>query len=86
MENDRPKHKESIHGHPVYCDDRDVRQYLKQLDSDEAGIIFSAAKNRGRAEFEFRKAGSTSRYNCTMEYDDGAYIVLNEGRETAGWF
>ena len=81
MDTERPSHKETIHGHPVYCDDRDVRRYLKELDRDEADTIFASAKSHGSAEFEYHTVGSTSRYNASMEYDDGAYIVVSEGRE-----
>ena len=86
MENDeRPEPKETIHGHPVYCDDQDTRFYLKRLDSQEAKAIFDYAKNHGRTDFEMRKQSGT-RYNCFMEYDDGAYIVVNEGQQSTGWF
>lgn len=84
MADERPGHRDIIHGHPVYCDDYDVRQYLRQLDSSEARAIFEYARNHGRTDFEMKKGGT--RYNCAMEYDDGAYIVMNEGRQETGWF
>jgi hypothetical protein len=85
-EEERPSHKETIHGHPVYCDDQEVRRYLKKLDRDEAQAIFNYAKVHGRTDFEMKKPGSSARWNCNMAYDDGAYIVEVEGKEKTGWF
>ncbi|MFH1171376.1 MAG: hypothetical protein V1778_02460 [bacterium] len=82
---DRPEHKETIHGHSVYCDDLDLRRYLKKLDQEEAKAIFDYARVHGHTEFEWRKLNSNTRLNCTMEYDDGAYIVRIEGKEETGW-
>lgn len=85
MEHEQPQHKETIHGHPVYCDDQDVRMYLKRLDSHEADVIFQYAKHHGRADFEMKK-GST-RYNCYLDYnDDGTYAAISEGMQNSGWF
>ncbi|MBI4414726.1 MAG: hypothetical protein HY566_00620 [Candidatus Kerfeldbacteria bacterium] len=81
---DRPSNRSSIHTHPVYCDDYDVREYLRHLDSDEARVIFDYAKNHGSAEFEFKKGGTT--HDCTMKYDDGAYIVQEQENAGGGWF
>lgn len=81
--NDRPSNRSIIHTHPVYCDEYDVRAYLRHLDSDEAKVIFEFAKHHGSAEFEFKKNGTT--HNCTMEYDDGAYIVQKKESEEGGW-
>lgn len=75
----RPTEKWDIHGHTVYIDDDEARRYLKKLDYKEAQAIFEYAKGRGRTDFEMRK-GST-RYNYHMTYDDGIYIVIEEGRE-----
>lgn len=77
----RPKYKETIHNHPTYCDDMELRRYLKNLDDAEAKAIYGYARSRGRTDFEWRKPNSNTRYNCNMEYDDGAYIATIEGRE-----
>lgn len=83
----RPEMKETIHNHPVYCDDLEVRRYLKKLDDEEAKAIFEYARMHGTSEFEMRKPGSNERQNCSMQYDDGAYIVTIEGNEGgSGWF
>lgn len=85
MPEERPAFKSTIHNHPVYCDDLTARTYLKNLDTDEAEVIFSHAKVHGRAEFEIHKNGS--RYNYTMGHNDGAYIVEQEGKQQgSGWF
>lgn len=87
MPDQRPSHKETIHNHPVHCDDRDVRQYLKKLDEEEAKAIFEYARMHGRTDFEMKKPNSNTRYNCDMVYDDGAYIVTLEGKQGgSGWF
>ncbi len=76
----QPEHKSDIHGHTVYCDDEDIRHYLRHLDHDEAKVIFGHAKHRGRAEFEVHHDGG--RYNCTMHYHNGTYMIYEEGRES----
>lgn len=85
-DDDRPANKATIHGHPVYCDDQMVRNYLRKLDSEEAEVIFHHAMNQGQADFEVRQG--SSRYNFQMSYDDGAYIIEGEGKESqgSGWF
>lgn len=87
MADERPEHKETIHNHPVYCDDLELRRYLKKLDEDEAKALFDYAREHGDTEFEMRKPGSNERLNCSMRYDEGAYIVAIENKEGgSGWF
>ncbi len=81
----RPSTKVSIHGHPVYCDDYSIREYLRHLDNEEAKVIFEYAKHHGSSAFEYKKGGT--RTNATMEYDNGAYIIRSEGAESgSSWF
>ena|GEM_PF-3160417 len=81
---EQPQFKSEIHGHPVYCDDEDAREYLRHLDNQEADVIFSHAKVHGNADFEISDGGT--RYNYSMTYHNGGYSVVKEGKEGSGWF
>lgn len=78
----RPEHKSTLHGHIVYCDDEDIRHYLKHLSGDEADVIFEHAKVHGSADFDMNHHGTHHR--CHVEHGNGFYVVTSAGTET-GW-
>lgn len=80
---DRPQNHSTIHGHPVYCDDEDARFYLRHLDNEEATTIFQHAKEHGESDFEIK--AHSDRKDYSMQYDNGAYIVMPKESEHGGW-
>lgn len=84
MDVQHPEHKENIHGHVTYCDDWKVITYLKQLDEQEAQVLFKYAKEHRSADFEAKKDGA--RYNYRLVYSNGAYVVEDQGAQSTGWF
>lgn len=84
---DAQEYKSTIHGRSVStgADDDESRRYLRELDNDEAKVIFDQAKRRGTAEFEVRRNGT--RENYSAGYKNGKYTVKDEGKQkSSGWF
>lgn len=84
MDSERPKHKETIHGHATYFDDWKVVSYLKGLDTQEAEVLFKYAKEHHAADFEMKKDGT--RHNYRLVHSSGAYVVEDQGAQSTGWF
>jgi hypothetical protein len=77
----------TIHNHDIEGD-QDGIHALKQLDNEEAQVLFEHAKRHNEAAFEGTIQGKRMNFKLVRE-SDGTHKVESEGKETShttGWF
>ncbi len=74
----------NVHGHVVDGEWEAVAA-LKQLDNEEAKVLFEFARHHGEAEFEGSISGHRKNFTLIREAD-GSHRVEEREEKKSGWF
>lgn len=74
-----------IHNHEVSGEFEGL-QALKQLDNNEALVLFDYAKHHGRADFEGAVQGHRKDFTLVHNSDGTHAVEEREQKKSSGWF